>query len=97
MLLARPVDTSCCHGEASELELMLDGPKIDFPLFASPREPIDLAEYAAGLHVARTVADGGESFYIQGDHRVTVPHLYHAALKSGPPAITHPTIFPGVP
>jgi hypothetical protein len=29
--------------------------------------------------LVRTVADGGESYYIQGDHRVTVPHLYHAA------------------
>ncbi len=29
--------------------------------------------------LVRTVADGGESFYIQGDHRLTVPHLYHAA------------------
>ena len=38
---------------------MLDGPQTDFPLFAPPREPVDLAEYAAGLHVARTVADGG--------------------------------------
>ena len=28
--------------------------------------------------LVRTVADGGESFYIQGDHRVTVPSLYHA-------------------
>lgn len=31
--------------------------------------------------LVRTVADGGESFYVQGDHRVTVPHLYHAALS----------------
>ena len=32
--------------------------------------------------LVRTVADGGESFYIQGDHRVTVPpHLYNAAIK----------------
>jgi hypothetical protein len=29
--------------------------------------------------LVRTVADGGESFYIQGDHRLTVPALYHAA------------------
>jgi hypothetical protein len=28
--------------------------------------------------LVRTVADGGESFYVQGDHRVTVPHLFHA-------------------
>jgi hypothetical protein len=44
---------------ASEFELMLDGPQTDFPLFGPPREPIGLAEYAAGLNVARTVADGG--------------------------------------
>jgi hypothetical protein len=27
--------------------------------------------------LVRTVADGGESFYVQGDHRDTVPRLYH--------------------
>jgi hypothetical protein len=32
--------------------------------------------------LVRTVADGGESFYVQGDHRVTVPHLYHAATRA---------------
>jgi hypothetical protein len=30
--------------------------------------------------LVRTVADGGESFYVQGDHRVTVPHVHRAAL-----------------
>jgi hypothetical protein len=32
--------------------------------------------------LVRTVADGGESHYVQGDHRVTVPSLYHAALAA---------------
>lgn len=32
--------------------------------------------------LVRTVADGGESFYVQGDHRHTVPALYHAALTA---------------
>jgi hypothetical protein len=32
--------------------------------------------------LVRTVADGGESFYIQGDHRVTLPHLHRAALQA---------------
>src|SRR5947199_2245057 len=32
--------------------------------------------------LVRTVADGGESFYIQGDHRETVPALYHAAVAA---------------
>src|SRR6266550_3291838 len=42
-----------------EFDLMLDSPATDFPLFAPPHEPIGLPEYAIGLHVARTVADGG--------------------------------------
>jgi hypothetical protein len=33
--------------------------------------------------LVRTVADGGESFYVQGDHRVTMPALYHATKASG--------------
>ncbi len=32
--------------------------------------------------LVRTVADGGRSFYVQGDHRVTVPHLRRAALEA---------------
>jgi hypothetical protein len=32
--------------------------------------------------LVRTVADGGESFYIQGDHRLTVPHLHAAAVQA---------------
>ncbi len=32
--------------------------------------------------LVRTVADGGESFYIQGDHRQTVPRLYHEARRA---------------
>jgi hypothetical protein len=33
--------------------------------------------------LVRTVADGGESFYIQGDHQLTVPHLHRAAREAG--------------
>ena len=44
---------------AGEFDFMLDSPQTDFPLFAPPREPVEFAEYAAGLHTARTVADGG--------------------------------------
>lgn len=33
--------------------------------------------------LVRTVADGGQSYYVQGDHRVTVPHLHHAAVQAG--------------
>jgi hypothetical protein len=32
--------------------------------------------------LVRTVADGGESFYVSGDHRQTLPHLRLAALAT---------------
>src|SRR5262249_61814926 len=39
--------------------LVLHTPQTVFPLFAPPREPVDLTEYAAALRVAGMVADGG--------------------------------------
>jgi acyl-CoA hydrolase len=42
-----------------ELDFLLDSPKTDFPLFAPPREPVLLTDYAAGLHAASIVPDGG--------------------------------------
>jgi acyl-CoA hydrolase len=44
---------------ADEFDFMLDGPATDFPLFAPPREPVSLADYAAGMHAASIVPDGG--------------------------------------
>jgi Acetyl-CoA hydrolase/transferase C-terminal domain len=44
---------------AGELDLLLDGPVSDFPLFTPPREPVALTDYAAGLHAASLVPDGG--------------------------------------
>jgi len=44
---------------ADEFDVVLDSPATDFPLFAPPREPVALADYAAGLHAASTVPDGG--------------------------------------
>jgi hypothetical protein len=44
---------------ADEFDFVLDGPATEFPLFAPPREPVDLVEYAAGLHAALIVPDGG--------------------------------------
>jgi acyl-CoA hydrolase len=44
---------------ADEFDLLLDNPATDFALFAPPREPVALADYAAGLHAASTVPDGG--------------------------------------
>jgi hypothetical protein len=31
--------------------------------------------------LVRTVADGGESFYVQGDHKDTVPAVWKAAVS----------------
>jgi hypothetical protein len=42
-----------------EFDVLLDGPATDFPLFAPPREPVALADYAVGLHAASLVPDGG--------------------------------------
>jgi hypothetical protein len=36
--------------------------------------------------LARTVADGGDSYYVQGDHRQTIPHLRQAALHAKLPS-----------
>ncbi len=33
--------------------------------------------------LVRTVADGGESFYVRGDHAATVPTLYHLIVEDG--------------
>jgi len=44
---------------AHEFAYVLEGKRAEFPLFAPPREPVDIAEYAAGIHVARTIPDGG--------------------------------------
>jgi acyl-CoA hydrolase len=38
---------------------ILHGPQTDFPLFAPPKSPINLTEYAIGIHIARLIADGG--------------------------------------
>jgi acyl-CoA hydrolase len=42
-----------------EFDFLLDGAATDFALFAPPREPVSLADYAAGLHAASLVPDGG--------------------------------------
>jgi hypothetical protein len=70
-----------------EFDLMLDSAATDFPLFAPPHEPIGLAEYAIGLHVARTVADGGTlqlGIGLLGDavtHALILRHRHNAEFR----------------
>ena len=33
--------------------------------------------------LVRTVQDGGKSVYVRGDHKITVPNLYHRILEGG--------------
>jgi hypothetical protein len=47
-----------------------EAPKSDLRYYFRPYKTI----------LVRTVADGGESFYIQGDHRATFTHLYRRAV-----------------
>ncbi len=42
-----------------EFSHVLESPQTDFPLFAPPKQPLNLTEYAIGIHVARLIADGG--------------------------------------
>ena len=44
---------------ASEFDFLLESSATDFALFGPPREPIPLADHAAGLHAASLVPDGG--------------------------------------
>jgi acyl-CoA hydrolase len=44
---------------AEEVDVLLESPATDFPLFAPPREPVSLSDYAAGLYAASIVPDGG--------------------------------------
>ncbi|MCP5120027.1 MAG: hypothetical protein GY953_55230, partial [bacterium] len=46
-------------------------PKTDAGYYFRPHKTI----------LVRTVADGGESFYVRGDHRATVPALRRALLE----------------
>lgn len=67
-----------CHFTTAAFDLIpLDGdlsheaPKSDPRYYFRPWKTI----------LVRTVADGGESYYVQGDHRQTLPALYHAILE----------------
>lgn len=44
--------------------------------------------------LVRTVADGGRSFYVQGDHKATVPALYDALMQAVKPQSDEPLRAP---
>lgn len=44
---------------ASTFDHILEGPNFEFPLFAPPKEAVSLQDYAAAIHTAALVKDGG--------------------------------------
>jgi hypothetical protein len=54
-------------------DLRREAPKTDPDYYFRPYKTI----------LVRTVADGGESFYVRGDHASTVPTLYHLIIDGG--------------
>ena len=44
---------------ASVFEYILEGPQCSYKLYAPPKLPVAMADYAAGLRIARLIPDGG--------------------------------------
>lgn len=76
--VAKQEGKSVCHFTTAVFDLIdlgpnyhNEAPKTNAAYYFRPYKTI----------LVRTVQDGGESFYIQGDHRVTVPSLYHQLIS----------------
>ncbi len=75
-------------------DAILQSPGTQFSLFAPPKEPVDLAEYAIGLHVARLVPDGGTlqiGIGQEGDaavHALILRHRDNAVFREAQKALT---------
>ncbi|NMC55450.1 MAG: hypothetical protein GYA48_17645 [Chloroflexi bacterium] len=76
--VAKQEGKSVCHFTTAVFDLIdlgpnyhNEAPKTNAAYYFRPYKTI----------LVRTVQDGGESFYIQGDHRVTVPNLYHLLIS----------------
>ncbi len=77
--VARQEGRAICHFTTAVFDLLplqgdwhAEAPRSDPRYYYRPWKTI----------LVRTVADGGESFYVQGNHRLTVPHLYRAARRA---------------
>ncbi|MEI9888956.1 MAG: acetyl-CoA hydrolase/transferase C-terminal domain-containing protein [Rhizomicrobium sp.] len=66
----------------------------DFPLFAPPKQPLSLTEYAIGLNIARLIADGGTlqiGIGEEGDaavHALILRHRQNAVFTGAVAALT---------
>ena len=74
---------------ASAFAAILDHPSADFPLFAPPKEPVGLLEYAAGFHIASQIVDGGTlqiGIGAEGDaaiHALILRQVEEGAFREG--------------
>ncbi len=78
--VARQEGRSICHFTTAVFDLVPIGgdyhkelPKTDPGYYFRPHKTI----------LVRTVADGGESYYICGDHRLAIPGLRQAIVDGG--------------
>ncbi len=56
---AMPFMTGDAELPPSEFDHILEGPAFEFPLFAPPKEAVSLQDYAAAIHTAALIKDGG--------------------------------------
>ena len=78
--VAHQEDRKICHFTTAAFDLI--------PIEGDPTREASKSNYQYYYRpwktiLVRTVADGGESFYVCGDHRATLPHLRRAALAAG--------------
>jgi acyl-CoA hydrolase len=56
---AMPYMTGEAEMPGSAFDHILEGPAFEFPLFAPPKEAVSLQDYAAAIHTAALIEDGG--------------------------------------
>ncbi len=54
-----PFMTGSARFAAEQIDLLLEHPRYDYPLFAPPNPSLSLVDHAIGLHASALVADGG--------------------------------------
>jgi hypothetical protein len=75
--VAQQEGRSICHFTTAVFDLLELGPDLHHE---APKSDPRYYYRPYKTILVRTVADGGQSFYIQGDHRQTLPNLYRHVL-----------------
>jgi acyl-CoA hydrolase len=56
---AMPFMEGAAEAQSGTFDHIIEGPEVEFPLFAPPRSPVALHEHGAAIHAAALVKDGG--------------------------------------